>query len=233
MTYLTHYATLDGAPNVGSLRKPAATQVVNFRDVKARWNPTTQQWDDPRYIYIGRANATYKLPASIWANPFKLAKDTPDNRAAVLEQYRAHLAASGLIDRVGELRGKILVCWCAPKACHGDCLLDALRKTAASVLAIAPQASKPNPFGTSNYRSTDATPDQQRAAREYDAAFKAGTHRRAEIDPVYNAPYTPHVHGAIPDIAAARAAYDRHIENMKRIAADRARFARGAGLMAA
>jgi len=33
-------------------------------------------------------------------------------------------------ERVEELRGKKLGCWCKPKACHGDVILEYLNKTA-------------------------------------------------------------------------------------------------------
>ena len=29
-----------------------------------------------------------------------------------------------LLARLGELRGKRLACWCAPKSCHGDVLAE-------------------------------------------------------------------------------------------------------------
>jgi len=72
-------------------------------------------------VYIGRANKTYGLPESKWANPYKIGRD--GTRDEVIARYERYLHASGLISQVHELRGKDLVCWCAPQACHGDVLL--------------------------------------------------------------------------------------------------------------
>lgn len=66
-------------------------------------------------IYIGRP--------SKWGNPFVIGKD--GTRAEVIAKYREHLWASpALRDALPELKGKDLVCWCAPCACHGDVLLE-------------------------------------------------------------------------------------------------------------
>ena len=71
---------------------------------------------EPFDVYIGRP--------SKWGNPFKLRHE--DDRPAVLEQYRAWLMKQpALIEAAKrELRGKVLGCWCAPKACHGDVLAE-------------------------------------------------------------------------------------------------------------
>jgi len=85
--------------------------------------------DFPRNaIYIGRA--TRQLAASKWASPFKEGKD--GTRAFVIELYRLHLVTSGLIEGIGELAGKDLVCWCAPEPCHGDVLLEAAARSIGS-----------------------------------------------------------------------------------------------------
>ncbi len=60
------------------------TSVVNFRDVKAHWNGDSQHWDSPQFVYIGRANNTYLLPQSQWANPFREGKD--GTRTQVIER---------------------------------------------------------------------------------------------------------------------------------------------------
>ncbi len=71
-------------------------------------------------IYIGRP--------SHWGNPYVIGKD--GTREEVVEKY--HRYASGrfidhhdtFADDLRELQGRDLVCWCAPKACHGDILLE-------------------------------------------------------------------------------------------------------------
>lgn len=67
-------------------------------------------------VYVGRP--------SKWGNPFKIENFT--SRAACVAAYREWiLAKPELIEQARrELRGKDLVCWCAPLACHGDVLLE-------------------------------------------------------------------------------------------------------------
>lgn len=74
---------------------------------------------------------THKVPAtavdiarpSIWGNPFAI-NGTRD-RTAAIETYAAWLMRQPeMVERAKrELRGKDLVCWCAPLPCHGDVLL--------------------------------------------------------------------------------------------------------------
>jgi len=47
-----------------------------------------------------------------------------DNREEVIMEYKLYLHLSGLINDIEELRGKDLVCWCAPLPCHADILLE-------------------------------------------------------------------------------------------------------------
>jgi hypothetical protein len=75
-------------------------------------------------VYIGRASRWRGLRRSKWASPYPFRSlATREERAEVIRQYERHLRESGLIDQVHELRGRDLVCWCAPKPCHGDVLL--------------------------------------------------------------------------------------------------------------
>lgn len=71
---------------------------------------------EPYDVYIGRP--------SKWGNPFALGKENA--RSAVIERYRAYLKREVEMGRLdpGELRGKVLGCWCAPKPCHGDILVE-------------------------------------------------------------------------------------------------------------
>jgi protein gp37 len=131
---------------------PAATKptrVVSFHDVKDHWNQVTQQWDSDDYLYIGRRNAFYNLPESIWHNPHTAGGALPP-----VELYRKQLTASPkLLARIEELRGKILVCWCKSEAkpntaCHGDVLLELLGETLVAPVptpAAAPAVTEVNP----------------------------------------------------------------------------------------
>lgn len=70
-------------------------------------------------VYIGRP--------SKWGNPFVIGRD--GDRWMCIAKYskwvktQAHLMSS-----IHELRGKTLVCFCAPQACHGD-VLEKLSKS--------------------------------------------------------------------------------------------------------
>jgi len=64
-------------------------------------------------VYIGRP--------SKWGNPFEIGRD--GTREQVIAKYEKWLAEQPhLLAALGELRGKVLGCWCAPLACHGEVL---------------------------------------------------------------------------------------------------------------
>lgn len=68
----------------------------------------------PYDTYIGRPGP--------YGNPFAIGRD--GTRAEVIAKYEAWLLSQPeLLARVRtELCGKVLGCWCAPQACHGDVL---------------------------------------------------------------------------------------------------------------
>lgn len=70
----------------------------------------------PFDVYVGRP--------SKWGNPFKLRHE--GERSKVLARYRAWLLDQPelVATAKAELRGKVLGCWCAPKACHADVLAE-------------------------------------------------------------------------------------------------------------
>ena len=80
------------------------------------------------FIYVGRPH--------ILGNPYHLADPKDDElRQAVIDKYRVWL-----LDRVdnepavraalNSLRGKDLGCWCSPRACHADVILEWLEANA-------------------------------------------------------------------------------------------------------
>ena len=78
-------------------------------------------------VYIGRRNNQYGLQMSIWANPFVVGHH--GNRIEVIEKYEEWVRTSpALCERLHELMGKILVCWCAPQSCHGDVLIKLIEE---------------------------------------------------------------------------------------------------------
>lgn len=81
----------------------------------------------PDAVYVGRP--------SKWGNPFEIGKDAKGvywNRQDVINLYEAWLQSNekeGLMLELHELKGKDLVCWCAPLPCHADILLELANKT--------------------------------------------------------------------------------------------------------
>ena len=65
-------------------------------------------------MYIGRG--------SQWGNPFILGEH--GNREEVIQQYEAWIKTQPhMMGALYQLKDKVLGCWCAPKACHGDVLI--------------------------------------------------------------------------------------------------------------
>lgn len=79
-------------------------------------------------VYIGRP--------SIWGNPFThladkktLAEFVVGSREEAVQAYEAWiLTQPQLLAQLGQLKGKVLACWCSPKACHGDVLAKLANK---------------------------------------------------------------------------------------------------------
>lgn len=66
-------------------------------------------------VYIGRG--------SKWGNPFVIGKD--GTREEVIEKYRKWIMTKPeLLSSLHELKGKVLGCFCKPKLCHGDVLIE-------------------------------------------------------------------------------------------------------------
>ena len=77
----------------------------------------------PFDVYIGRG--------SKWGNPFSHVHSIfPDvihvaTREEAIEKYRDWiLTQPQLLAALPELQGKVLGCYCSPKACHGDVLAE-------------------------------------------------------------------------------------------------------------
>lgn len=67
-------------------------------------------------VYVGRPTK--------WGNPFVVGKD--GSQARCVELYREWMMYQPKLREEArrELKGKDLVCWCAPKPCHADVLLE-------------------------------------------------------------------------------------------------------------
>lgn len=79
-------------------------------------------------VYIGRP--------SLWGNPFTHIKDRTTKahfivktREESIQKYREWVVTQPtLMNQIETLRGMKLGCWCKPKACHGDVLIELLNK---------------------------------------------------------------------------------------------------------
>lgn len=82
-------------------------------------------------VYIGRYNKNFNLQGSKFANPFPMKDQSEDERVRVVQEYKNWLwkeIANNNITREDllSLNGKKLVCYCAPKNCHGHVLKAAV-----------------------------------------------------------------------------------------------------------
>ena len=96
-------------------------------------------------VYIGRrlTMGGWDLKESIWANPYSIKElklkhpswSDDKLRRKIIEKYKWYLLNSPeLMKRLPELKGKVLGCWCSPKRCHGDVLLDLIERPARFVI---------------------------------------------------------------------------------------------------
>ena len=108
--------------------------VVNFNDYGSA--AALDEAFGNRWRYIGRAVRRHKMNASPLGNKFTVEKY---GREDAIERYRRWLwpqlsqfehsgesvsdAVEALLDMPEDV---VLVCWCAPKACHGNVVKDAL-----------------------------------------------------------------------------------------------------------
>lgn len=81
------------------------TTVIHIKNAPAGWKK------DPQYVYIGRG--------SMWGNPYPITKQM--DRDAVCDCYEEK-SLPALQDQIHQLKGKVLVCFCAPLRCHGHSL---------------------------------------------------------------------------------------------------------------
>ncbi len=89
------------------------TEVINLYYLKTAFVTNSN------YVYIGRP--------SKWGNPYHIGKD--GTREEVIEKYRKYILNNKkLMGSLIELKGKVLGCYCKPKACHGDILAELLGK---------------------------------------------------------------------------------------------------------
>jgi hypothetical protein len=64
-------------------------------------------------VYVGRPTK--------WGNPYKISKSL--RREDACRMYRTYVSGREAEIR-NDLKGKDLVCWCAPEPCHADVLIE-------------------------------------------------------------------------------------------------------------
>lgn len=75
----------------------------------------------PDAVYVGRPTK--------WGNPFRIGTEFCPTREDAVAVYALHVTVGeGRYLPLEELRGKNLVCWCAPLPCHADVLLKLANK---------------------------------------------------------------------------------------------------------
>ena len=74
----------------------------------------------PFDVYVGRHSYGYRDQG--WENPFKIGRE--GTRGEVVQKYEdwIHAQPELMAKAKRELKCKVLGCWCAPHACHGDVL---------------------------------------------------------------------------------------------------------------
>jgi hypothetical protein len=78
---------------------------------------------DPRFVYVGWVVRTHGWPGSFWG--VGMTAPTPAGRAAAAGRLGREIAGDSerarfLRSRLGELRGKVLGCWCCDWDGHGE-----------------------------------------------------------------------------------------------------------------
>ena len=82
--------------------------------------------DVPDNVYVGRACRAYHKP-SFWQNPFRISANC--TREQAISRYELYLRTNTkMMNKLFELSGKTLGCWCAPLKCHGNALISAFNE---------------------------------------------------------------------------------------------------------
>lgn len=93
------------------------TKVINIKDAPIGWE------DDPNYVYIGRGGRGHD---GYFGNPYNI--QSGRKRGSTLKKYKIYLQRKITMDRefeqrLRDLKGKTLVCFCHPKPCHGEIMI--------------------------------------------------------------------------------------------------------------
>jgi hypothetical protein len=101
------------------------TTVVNI-DSCPDFDPANNSND----VYVGKFYTGPRgfFPKSKWHNPYP---ETEYDRSTGLEAYRNHILQNPeLLGALPELKEKRLGCWCKPRPCHADVLVQLVNELA-------------------------------------------------------------------------------------------------------
>jgi len=110
---------------------------VCVRNIRPKYN-NLAEWigNQEEHVYIGRKGVVfingvrYPLYDSFWANPYKISEKI--SREQSIQMYKEYIEKkildNNLIPKLLELKGKKLGCWCKPECCHGDVLVELVKK---------------------------------------------------------------------------------------------------------
>jgi len=117
------------------------TKVINIRvaNIRPQYNNLKEWMKDNNNVYIGRCgvlvidNVRFPKENSIWANPYKIDDSNGITRNNVIEKYRTYIIQKIenndiLKQKLLQMKGKTLGCWCKPLVCHGDVLVELINK---------------------------------------------------------------------------------------------------------
>lgn len=98
----------------------AKTTLINMRN-----NPT-----DEVDFYIGDKTDSTNFEVSQFRNPFDKAEKGRDGAVThyMIYFYRRYLSEVEFRESVHGLEGKTLGCWCYPRRCHGEVIVDLLNR---------------------------------------------------------------------------------------------------------
>lgn len=96
-------------------------KVIHMNSAPVNWQKRPDE-----YVYIGRPGP--------FGNPFPLKEPAnTSSRTQSIEKFRKYFVErlhddKEFYDMVKSLDGKTLVCYCAPRACHGDIIVEYVEK---------------------------------------------------------------------------------------------------------
>lgn len=114
-----------------------SVQNVKVKNLRPDHQNLEEWMKDTNNIYIGRAGVVFingiRFPkeSSIFANPYKIGKD--GTRDEVITKYKNYIEDkiknnNNFLKELLSLKNKNLGCWCKPEPCHGDILIELIKK---------------------------------------------------------------------------------------------------------